>query len=57
MKLNISKRLEKLENIVKMQSNKYVFTRIIVEPDGTISGAIRRNASGNSVLVSDEEWK
>jgi len=53
--MNIKKRLVKLENAVKMQTDKYVITRIIVETDVTISGAIRRDAGGEYASVSDEE--
>lgn len=53
--MNIKKRLEKLEAAVKVQTTKYVITRIIVELDGTISGAIWRNANSEYDSVSDEE--
>lgn len=52
--MNIKKRLEKLE-VAKVQTVKVDVIRIIFEPDGTISGAIRRDASGKYVSVSDEE--
>lgn len=54
-KMNIKKRLEKLETAKKVQVVKFNVIRVIFEPDGTISGAIRRNASGERVSVSDEE--
>ena len=53
--MNIKKRLEKLEAAAKLQTIKVVFIRIIVESDGTISGAIHRDASGKYVSVSYEE--
>lgn len=53
--MNIKMRLKKLEAAAKVQTVKVDVIRIIFEPDGTISGATRRNASGESVSVPDEE--
>lgn len=55
--MNINKRLEKLETTAKVQVDKIDIIRIIIERNGTISGAIRRDASGKYVSVSDEELK
>ena len=55
MKMNFKKRLVKLETTVKGQAIKFDFIRIIVETDGTILGAIRRNGTGKYVPVFDEE--
>lgn len=38
-----------------MQDVKVEILHIIIEPDGTISGATQRNADGKYVSVSDEE--
>ena len=53
--MNIKKRLEKLEAAKIMQDVKVDIIHIIIEPDGTISGATQRNADGKYVSVSDEE--
>lgn len=57
--MNIKKRLEKLETVSKVQTVKVKVKvdviRIIFEPDGTISGAIRRDAGEEYFHVSDEE--
>lgn len=53
--MNIKKRLEKLETAAEVQAVKIDIIRIIIEPDGTISGAIWRNATGKYVSVLDEE--
>lgn len=53
--MNIKKRLEKLEAVVKTQTFSCVIIRIIVESDGTILDAIRRNANGEYVSVSEVE--
>jgi hypothetical protein len=53
--MNIKKRLEKLETAEKVKTVKVDIIRIIFESDGTISGATRRNASGERALVSDED--
>ncbi|SNX61216.1 hypothetical protein SAMN06296273_2668 [Nitrosomonas ureae] len=55
--MNIKKRLEKLETVSKVKTVKVDVIRIIFEPDGTISGAIHRNANGERVIVLDEELK
>ena len=53
--MNIKKRLEKLEAVKIMQDVKVDIIHIIIDPDGTISGATQRNADGKYVSVSDEE--
>ena len=53
--MNIKKRLVKLEAVKIMQDVKVDIIHIIIEPDGTISGATQRNADGKYVSVSDEE--
>ena len=53
--MNIKKRLEKLEAVKLVQDVKVDIIHIIIEPDGTISGATQRNADGKYVSVSDEE--
>lgn len=53
--MNIKKRLEKLEAVKIVQDVKVDIIHIIIEPDGTISGAAQRNADGKYVSVPDEE--
>lgn len=53
--MNIKKRLEKLEAVKLVQDVKVDIIHIIIEPDGTISGATQRNADDKYVSVSDEE--
>lgn len=53
--MNIKKRLEKLEAVKIVQDVKVDIIHIIIEPDGTISGATQRNADGKYVSVPDEE--
>lgn len=53
--MSIKQRLEKLEAAKIVQDVKVDIIHIIIEPDGTISGATQRNADGKYVSVSDEE--
>ena len=54
--MNIKKRLEKLEAVKIVQDVKVDIIHIIIEPDGTISGASRwRYPDSGFVAVSDEE--
>lgn len=55
--MKLQDRLRKLEAFAKIESQEIKILKIIVEPDGTISGAIRRKFSGECVFVSDEESK
>ncbi|SNX60385.1 hypothetical protein SAMN06296273_1847 [Nitrosomonas ureae] len=53
--MKLQERLRKLEALAKIESQEIRILKIIVEPDGTISGKIRRDARGGFAFVSDQE--
>ncbi|PTQ86480.1 hypothetical protein [Nitrosomonas ureae] len=53
--MKLQERLRKLEAFAKIESQEIRIIKVIVEPDGTISGEIRRGADGEKVFISIDE--
>lgn len=54
---SIKNRIKMLENAVKIQKERYVITRIIIDTDRTILGALRRDEIASYISVSEQELK
>ncbi|SEF42592.1 hypothetical protein [Nitrosomonas ureae] len=53
--MKLQDRLRKLEDFAKIQSQEIRILKLIIESDGTISGAFQRKLDGKHACISEEE--